>query len=166
MDYKSINNKQILNDKLRLTEPTLRFGDNVQIIATHIVDEFEAGRPDIIAEKYYRDPSLSEYILKYNNISNPFSLAEGEELLIPDSDAILQKWERIKPVDVEAGEVIDSIRGQFMDTKRLKPKDAKRVEYLKKKASQSKNGSREILPPNLLKPGERNIDITDNSITI
>lgn len=165
MDYKSIDNKQILNDKLRLTEPVIRFGGNVQVIATHIVDKFEAGRPDIIAEEYYKDASLSEYILKFNNISNPFALAEGDEILIPDSEAILEKWNRIKPVDVE-NETVDLIRGQFMDTKRLKPKDAKRVEYLKKKASNLKNGSKEILPPNLLKPGENNIDITDNSITI
>lgn len=165
MDFKSINNKEIVNDKLKMVEPVILFRDDVPIIATHTVTKFEVGRIDIIANIYYRNPSNAELLLKFNNISNPFSIKEGDEILIPDSDIPMKTWTKIKPIDSEADQ-IDSIRGQFMDSKRLSTKDAKRIEYLKKKAAQKKNGSKEILPPNILKPRETNIDITDNSITI
>lgn len=165
MDFNSINNKQILNGKLRMTEPSILFDSNTRAIALHVVDSTEVGRIDLISSKYYRGDSQSELILKFNNISNPFSINEGDELLIPNDEEVLLKWNRITEVNIEATE-IDGIRGQFMDTKRLSTKDAKRVEYLKKKAGQLKNGAKEILPPNILKRGETNIDITDDSITI
>ena len=165
MDFKSINNKEIINGKLKMVEPVILFRDDVQVLATHTVTKFEVGRIDVIANIYYRNPSNAELILKFNNISNPFSIKEGDEILIPDSDNVIKAWNKIKPIDSENNE-IDSIRGQFMDSKRLSVKDAKRIEYLKKKASQKKNGSKEMLPPNILKPREINIDITDNSITI
>lgn len=166
MRFRSIDNKQIVGDKLRMTEPTILFRPDTPILTTHIVDEFEVGRADIIAEKYYRNPAHAEMILKFNKISNPFSITAGEELLIPDFESALLQWKKIKPIEEVGSESIDSVRAQFMDTKRLSTKDANRVEYLKKKAARLKNGSKEILPPNLLKPGENNIDITDDSITI
>lgn len=165
MDFKSINNKQISNNALRMTEPYVLFDKSVPIIAIHTVTTTEIGRIDLIAEKYYRNVDLSEYILKYNNISNPFSINVGDELIIPDPDTILLKWNRVKEVgdiDVE----LDAIRAQFLDTKRLTVQDAKRVEYLKKKASLKKNGSKQILPPNILKSDERNIDINNGEIRI
>ena len=59
-----------------------------------------------------------------------------------------------------------SIRDQFVDSKRLTVKDKKRIEYLQKKADQKANGSKQILPPNLLKDGDKNIDITGDTIII
>ena len=53
-----------------------------------------------------------------------------------------------------------------MDSKRLTVKDQNRIEYLKQKASQKLNGSKEILPPNILKDGEKNMDIEGGTITI
>lgn len=165
MDFKSINNKKVQDGRLRITEPTIIFTDQTGYIAEHVVTKSENGRIDLISDKYYQDVDYAEYILKYNKISNPFSIVEGDVLLIPDIDSPLVKWNGVKVNEYESNQV-DSIRSQFMDTKRLSTKDAKRVEYLKKKASNLKNGSKEMLPPNILKPGEENIDITDNSITI
>ena len=165
MEFESLNNKEVNNGKLRLTEPSILFSDNVGYIATHTVTLDEVCRPDLISDKYYRSTDYVDYILKYNKISNPFSIAEGDTLLIPDVDAVKLTWKRVKPSEYQS-EQMDSIRAQFLDTKRLPVKDAKRVEYLKKKAAKIKNGSKEILPPNILKSGDTNIDITDDSITI
>jgi hypothetical protein len=148
-----------------MTEPSVLFGDNVDILAVHTVEAVEIGRIDLIADRYYGNSDYSELILKYNNISNPFSIAAGDELVIPDQDNVLVKWNRVKPIDDIEVE-LDAIRSQFMDTKRLSTQDAKRVEYLKKKASQKKNGSKAILPPNVLKPNEKNIDINNGEIRI
>ena len=165
MDFKSINNKQVVNDKLRLTEPYVLFNENVRVIAQHVVTSDEIGRIDVISRKYYNGDNLSEIILKYNNISNPFSINEGDVLLIPEPGSAFKKWNRIKEIsDIETE--IDNIRAQFLDTKRLSKKDAARVEYLQRKASQLKNGSKQILPPNILKSGEENLNINNGEITI
>lgn len=165
MDFRSINNKQVKNDKLRLTEPYILFMDNVKVIAEHVVNVDEVGRIDIISRKYYNGDNLSEIILKYNNISNPFSITEGDVLLIPDGQTVLKTWERIKEItDIELE--IDNIRAQFMDTKRLSKKDAARVEYLQRKAAKLKNGSKQILPPNILKSGDKNLRIDNGEIKI
>ena len=58
-----------------------------------------------------------------------------------------------------------SIKDQFIDTKRLAPVDASRVEYLKRKAKEKANGA-EPLPPNILQDGESNLTINNGTITI
>ena len=164
MNFKSINDKQLKNGQLRLTEPSVLFGENVQILTEHVVSFDEVGRIDIISRKYYGGENMAEYILKYNNVANPFSINEGDVLKIPSINAELIQWQRIKAIDDIMLE-IDNIRGQFLDTKRLSKKDANRLEYLQRKAEQLKNGSKAVLPPNLLKPGEENLSIRDGKIT-
>jgi len=165
MNFQVLNNKQLIGEKLRMTEPIIIFSDNVRAIATHIVDADEVGRIDLIANAYYRNPDKLELILKYNGISNPFSINEGDVLLIPDDSFPLVKWKRVNPMASEEISELN-IRDQFVNSKRLTKKDAKRVEYLKRKAAQKANGSSEILPPNILKPGEKNIIIENGKINI
>jgi hypothetical protein len=165
MDFKSINNKRVSGDQLRMTEPSLIFNEFTNVIAEHTVQIDEVGRVDLIARAYYKDVNLSEYILKFNNIANPFELAAGDVIFIPDAQAPLATWNPIKEItDIEAE--IDNIRGQFIDTKRLSKKDAARLEYLQRKAASIKNGSKQILPPNILKAGEENLNINNGEITI
>ena len=102
-------------------------------------------------------------ILKWNGISNPFIIAEGDVLEIPINTSVLATIKTIKLVG-PANQI--SIRDQFVDTKRLPVKDAKRIEYLQRKATQKVNGSKQILPPNVLKEGENHISIGNGTITI
>lgn len=162
MNFKSIDNKKIKGGKLRITEPIVLFPENTEIIAVHEVTADEICRIDMISKKYYNDHDYSELILKFNNISNPFSINEGDILNIPNKEIVFRTWQTIK----ETGDQEKSVRDQFVDSKRLTVKDAKRSEYLKKKASQKTNGSRQILPPNILKDGDKNIDINGDIITL
>jgi len=163
MQYKFINNKRISEDsgKLILTEPVILFPETIQTIATHIVSSDETCRIDLISSLYYNNPNFSELILKFNNISNPFSITDGDILNIPDHKASLLSWKSIKTEGSDT-----SVKDQFMDTKRLTVKDANRVAYLKKKASLKANGSTQILPPNILKDGDSNMNIDGDVITI
>lgn len=161
---KSIDNKKIENNKLRLTEPYVLFKEEVGIMTVYTVHSDEAGRIDLIASNVYNDTSQSEHILKFNNISNPFSIKEGDVLNIPFVDLPFKNWKTIKPQGKPDGK--HPVKDQFMDSKRLTVKDQNRVEYLKQKASQKVNGSKEILPPNILKDGETNMDIEGGVITI
>jgi hypothetical protein len=161
---KSIDNKKVKNNKLRLTEPCVLFNENVKTMTVYTVHADEVGRIDLIADRVYNNTTYSEQILKFNNISNPFSINEGDVLNIPYTDLPFKNWKTIKPQD--KSDSSHPIKDQFMDSKRLTVKDQNRIEYLKQKASQKLNGSKEILPPNILKDGEKNMDIEGGTITI
>lgn len=49
--------------------------------------EFEM-RPDLISGAVYNDLMYAELILKYNGISNPFTIKEGDIILIPSLDSM------------------------------------------------------------------------------
>lgn len=163
MNFKSIQNKKIKGDRLRITEPVVLFPKNTPVIAVHEVTSDEICRIDMISIKYFNIADYAELILKFNNISNPFSINEGDVLDIPARDIVFRAWKTIKE---EGDEKEDSIKDQFVNSKRLTIKDAKRAEYLKKKAAQKENGSKQILPPNILKDGDKNIDINGDTIIL
>jgi hypothetical protein len=165
MKFRSLDKKRIENDKLRMTEPFILFTDNQRELGEHTVSLDEVARPDLIALKYYKNIDFVEIILKYNNISNPFSINEGDVLIIPVSDDLLEQWKPVKKVG-EGKTSEKSVRDQFVDQKRLTVVDKKRIEYLQKKASEKENGSKQILPPNILKEGDSNIRIDNDIITI
>ena len=166
MNFKSINGKKIKDNKLILTHPTLVLNPETKTISVYEVSADEVCRIDLISEKFFNSPDYSEYILKYNNISNPFSINEGDILNIPDINYVAVDFKIVKSIGSGAEEKEPSIRDQFVDSKRLTVKDKKRIEYLQKKADQKANGSKQILPPNLLKDGDKNIDITGDTIII
>lgn len=160
MNLRTINDKELLADKIRITEPVILFNPKVNIIATHVVTKDQIGRIDLVAQEFYNNVNDFELILKYNNISNPFSINEGDVLQIPDNKLPLNKYDPIRNINNNETSNLD-ISKQFIQDKRLTKKDQKRVEYLKRKAAQKKNGSNQILPPNLIKPGDKNIIIGD-----
>lgn len=166
MKFKTLEKKTLSADgsKIIMTTPTVVFVNTTEVIAEHIVTEDQIGRIDLISLKYYRDANYVDYILKWNNISNPFSINLGDVLEIPQNNAVLATIKPIKMVQKSTDQV--SIRDQFIDTKRLPVKDAKRIEYLQRKAAQKANGSSQILPPNILKDGEVNLTIGNGTISI
>jgi len=56
-----------------------------------------AMRPDLIAQVMYNNTIYTEYILKYNGISNPFTIGEGDVIVVPDLIVLkeIQKLEMI-----------------------------------------------------------------------
>ena len=166
MDFRTIKNKLVIGDKIRMTHPTLLFNfDNTPVIDEHIVESDETCRIDLISLKYYRSDNYVDYILKFNGISNPFTIKEGDVLKIPANTTVLKTFKPIKEIG-QSERIENAVRDQFIDTKRLPAKDANRIEYLKRKASLKKNGSKEILPPNVLKTDDKNIQINGGTITI
>lgn len=137
-----------INDgvKLIFAAPTVLFKEkNTKFVqAYHRVTEFEEGRPDLIAAKHYNDASLLDIILKYNGVSDPFSIVKDQILAVPYSSIPLVKYNR--PSLIEENEV----KQQFVDTKRLSKKDQKRIEALKKKYNKEN-----ILPPNVVPVGKK-----------
>jgi hypothetical protein len=163
MEFNTLNGKKLVNGKYKFTKPTLVFLETNETIAEHIVTEDQVGRIDLISLLYYRSADYCDYILKWNGISNPFSIKFGDVLNIPNHREALKV---IKEIKVLNSTNEPSIRDQFVDTKRLPVKDAKRIEYLQRKAALKPNGAKQILPPNILKEGDTNIKIGNGQIII
>jgi len=130
---------------------------NVKAPTALLVDSFTVMRPDLIAHAVYSNQGMTDLLLKYNDISNPFSVYEGQLLLIPnktDLEKILKTPKKIKDIsDIE----IDEVETIFIDPKTTQ--DKKRLELLKKQ-----NKGKEILPSNVNKKGDQNIKIKDGKI--
>lgn len=150
MDFKSLNNKNIVDGKVIMTEPTMLFFDlsDVDTIIEHVVDEDQLGRPDLIALKYYSNQKLTDMLLKFNGVSNPFSLNTGDVIEVPVNQERFKKF--IKP----GRNNDDSQKEKFLKQRRMTTTDKKRFEFLQSLAQI------EALPPNRLKTGQTNKDIS------
>lgn len=155
MNLKSLYNKTKDAVKLVLTQPTMIFRNIVgaEIVAEHIVRDDDIVRPDRIALLYYGDHSKLDMILKFNNISDPFSLMPGETIFVPSPTTAYYKLER--PGTYEE----NIVKQQFIDTKRLSKKDQKRVEALKKKYNKET-----LLPPNVIPVGKKNYEFDGSEV--
>ena len=153
MNFRTIKNKNIVDGKVVMTEPVVLFFDQVDTIVTHEVGQRELGRPDLISLKYYGVQSLTDLILKFNGVSNPFSLQEGDLLEIPVNQDKFKAF--IKPARGNG----ETQKEKFLKQRRLTEKDKKRFEFLQKVAQV------EALPPNMLKTNQINKDAQSGNIT-
>ncbi len=144
-----------------LTASTFSFGRSVSIIGSGIVSSDLEMRPDLVAQIYYGDDSKLDYILKFNGISNPFSLEAGTVLLIGDMKDMQQNFIKGDNNDPEK-KVID-IRKKFFDENRLSKKDVKRLELIKKKSDAEGNNA-SLLPPNFAEEGSKEIKVKDGIV--
>jgi len=162
---KTLKNKKIseIDDKVIMTEPTLLFPDYMSISQVFEVDSYYAGRIDLISLSVYNSADYVDQLLKFNGISNPFSVAEGDILYIPPMDVLQKTW---KKPGIGTAEESNVVRDRFIETKRLPIKDQKRLEYLKRQAAKKPNGAKEILPPNVLASDEKNVIIENGTLTV
>jgi len=124
---------------------------------TYMVTEEDKMRPDLIANAVYSDQSALDLLLKYNAISNPFSVYPGKLLFIPEFSDIINCIKRPIKINDISNITIDDTEKIFLDPKT--DKDKKRLDLLKK---QSKG--KEILPSNVNKKGDKNVKIKDGKI--
>jgi hypothetical protein len=161
---KTLQNKKIseIDDKIIMTEPTLLFPDYIAISQVFNVDSYYAGRIDLISLSVYNSADQVDQLLKFNGISNPFTIAEGDILYIPPIDVLTKTWKKPGIGIAES----NLVRDRFVETKRLPIKDQKRLEYLKRKASLKPNGAKEILPPNVLPSDKQNVIIENGQLIV
>ena len=148
MQLKSLLLKANDGVKILLAQPTMliRFLDRKDEVVTtkHTVDASEEGRPDLISIKYYGDQSMTDVLLKFNGISDPFSIAEGDEILVPPDKIGYYKLERPATSDE------NPMKKLFMDTKNLPKEDAAKIDVLKRKYNKEN-----LLPPNVIPAGKK-----------
>jgi len=159
MDLVTIKNKIIEGAKLIFVQPTMYFINKIEDLTEddydiHVVSPFEKGRIDLIALKVYGDATKSDLILKFNNISDPFSIAEGESIKIPAATFPYKTLDRVTEVEENI------VKQQFIDSKRLSKKDQNRVDALK-----AKYDKEALLPPNVIPVGKKAFKIKNGKIT-
>jgi hypothetical protein len=162
LNFKMINLKRIITKTnyfgekktvTDLSEPTLK--PNFQattftIKRTVTVTDEYAMRPDLISMYAYGTDQYADLILKFNEISNPFSIAEGDVIIIPDLDGAKRAYTKPKPSKKE----IEDVKRAYIDKNRFSKPTQQRLEKLQALANSRKNGSPTITTSNKLKPGE------------
>lgn len=119
------------------------------------VGEFEAMRPDLVSNRIYSSQQYYEPLLKYNGISNPFSLATGEILLAPPFRTIDEMIISPRTI-VEKG--IERTAGN--DSKIVIPKTVKD----KKRLDELRNTVKEVVPPNVNLSSNKNVKVRDGRV--
>lgn len=121
------------------------------------VDEQTAMRPDRISFLAYGIIGYADLILKFNAISNPFSINVGDIILLPDIEFVLKTVNQVQEI------VFKQQRNRIpaATSNKLPKKDNNRIERLRQLASKYKNATKEVRSPNRLAPGDSNIDRRD-----
>ena len=161
MEFKVFKSKKLNGDKnkLFLAQPTMMFKSlspsESYMIAKHIVKDDDVVRPDRVAVEHYGTTDGLDIILKFNGISDPFSLNPGETLWIPIDTISYYKLE--SPTAFEE----NPIKKQFIDTKRLSKTDQRRLEALKKKYNKEA-----LLPPNVIPLGKKTYQFDGTNVRL
>ena len=132
------------NFKVNYLDPYLR------VKKVLLVEDRHLCRPDMLSWEGYGNLDYIDAVLKFNQISNPFSMSLFDIILIPHQDSLprfYQKESKLSPL-------INDTKALFLDPTRASQKDVNRLNQLAKIAQKRKNGSIEPKPTNLLRPGE------------
>lgn len=159
LDRKPLFRKKDGNVIRDLTKTMFDFKANnyVNYSVYRVPSDYEM-RPDLIAQSVYNNTVYAEYILKYNGISNPFSIDTGDIILIPSLDTAKQNTKK----QGEGAEDSDSRRirnsYKYIDPTKAPKRDMDVERFdqrnLSKKKTQLEDGA---LPPNLAQEGETGI---------
>lgn len=119
------------------------------------VSEEEQMRPDLVAVRLYGNQEYYEALLKYNGVSNPFSIARNDLLMAPS-------YQNLEKMFVAPKSLVDigAQQKENNESKLLNPKtvkDKKRLEALKEK-------TKEIVPPNVNTKGNQNVKVKDGKV--
>jgi hypothetical protein len=147
--------KRFGKDLTDLISSTFRFPQNLSGTGGAIVvGEFESMRPDLIADRIYGRIQSWDVLLKYNGISNPFSIETEDILYGPAGSALDAMYASPREIQ-ERDQRQENRVSPFLDPRTKKDKD--RLNNLKQKAGA-------VLPPNINKPGDRNVKIRDGRV--
>ena len=130
---------------------------------TIVTDKF-AMRPDKVALSVYSDDNNFDYILKYNGVSNPLSVYEGQILLIPNKEEMSKKIstpESQNKIGQSQNSPTDTSSTENDFNKAKTEADKKRAEFLKKKFNVNN-----LAPANVNANGEENIKFVDGKIIL
>ena len=155
MNIKSLTLKNKLTEERTgefyydLTAPSFIYDSDLGVKALHYVKIDQIGRIDKISEIYFGSGEFIDAICVVNNIFNPFSVNEGDVLVIPNLSRQDLVYLRPNPASRP-----NTTQEAYIDTGRQSEKDRSRIQRLIEKAKGSKSGVSQPMPPNMLQPGQ------------
>lgn len=138
-----------------LIQSTFSFGNSNKTLGLVAANEDEVMRPDKLSERLYSNQEHWDFILKFNGISNPFSLDFGEILYAPSVNGMMQMAVPPKTV-VEKG-TEPAKKNESAVVKPKSKKDARLLEAIRKKTS-------EVVPPNINLTGAKNVKVINDKV--
>lgn len=132
-----------------LNAPSFIYDSDLGVKALHYVMQDQVGRIDKISFKYFGSGEFIDAICVVNNIFNPFSVSEGDILVIPNLSRKDLVYKRPNPATRP-----NDVQEAYVDTGRQSEKDQSRIQRLIQKAKTKEAGVKQPMPPNMLQPGQ------------
>lgn len=142
-----------------LTKSSFQYVTEPRVINRVLVTNDLEMRADLISKLVYGDDSGFDYILKFNGISNPFSIETGDVLYIPD---YFEMNDSFKTPSVDNN---DKSKKQVNDV--ATPQEDKKMQGVKtllKSLEDKKKQLKSGIAPNVNKPGDQNIKFSEGKI--
>ncbi len=127
------------------------FDPQLEIARLMLVEERHLCRLDLLSYEAYQSIDYVDVIMKFNQITNPFSMQINDIIVFPTKASVSRFYQQEA---LRNDKLILDTKALFIDPSRASKKDKARLEQLQKIADKRKNGSKEIKPANLLKTGE------------
>jgi|688.fasta_scaffold383011_2 hypothetical protein len=127
------------------------FDPQLEIARLMLVEERHLCRIDLLSYEAYQSIDYVDVIMKFNQITNPFSMQINDIIVFPTKASVNRFYQQEA---LRNDKLILDTKALFIDPSRASQKDKARLEQLQKIADKRKNGSKEIKPANLLKTGE------------
>jgi len=171
LDRKPLFRKEDGNIIRDLTQSIFDFksANSINYQAYRVPMEYQM-RCDLIAQAVYNNTIYGEYILKFNGISNPFTISNGDIILIPNLDSAKQN---IKQEAEAAGDNAESqIRKsyKYLDPTKAPTTDPNAVKFDNRDLKNNPGGTaastskglnelafEEALPPNIAAEGQNQV---------
>lgn len=115
-------------------------------------------RPDLISQASYNNTLYTEIILKYNGISNPFTIASGDVILVPDINAIKDNIKKTGDLgeETEASRLRKTYK--YIDPTKAPKKDPSLESFNNRSLEEG------ALPPNIAEEGEGDITLRNGQV--
>ena len=140
-----------------LISSTFNFGESNTTMGPTVVNEDEIMRPDRLSEKLYSSQNYWDVILKFNGISNPFSLDFGEMLFAP-SVGYLEKLVSPAKTIIDKG-TEPAKKNESTVIKPKSKKDERMLAAIRTRVS-------EVLPPNINQTGAKNVKVENGRVIL
>ena len=160
-----INNKRITTingqEILDIVEQQFKYTQDVQVESATPIKKDEQMRPDLVSFRIFRSIDDYDIILKYNGISNPFSLSTDDILLIPNLE---QFNENLNDDTVKINK--EEFRNRYLDaTKKPESRSQQRSNFDNANRNSSTPNAPAQTPVNFADLGSEDIQIEGGLIT-
>lgn len=182
INSKSVFTHPFINvDTVAINEPFFKEGfDRNPESSYYRVDDFTAMRPDLISLFTTQTERNMDIIMRYNEISNPFSIDDGDIILVPNitetkkfinSNNSNSDEEKKRKVDFvksnydtrfrlgkEVKNTISDFKSRYSDIE----KRNKELQDFRNLANEGDNPTKELLPPTFSDDGKKELKVLPN----